>query len=132
MGRTRVFIIDDHEKVRAALLSTLGEDPDLQVVGTAGSADEVIQKALKFEPDVVLLDVKRSDGCGMRICRRILQRRPSIRVLVLTSYLDEREKEELQGLGAAAYLLKDLDVQELLRQIKLSTASGIHERSRGG
>ncbi len=132
MSRTRVLIIDDHEKVRAALLSTLGEDPGLQVVGTAGSADEAIEKTLRVEPDVVLLDVKRSDGCGMEICRRILQGRPSIRVLVLTSYLDEREKEELQVLGTAGYLLKDLDVQELLRQIRLSTASGIHEKSRGG
>lgn len=127
MRRTRVLIIDDHEKVLAALLSALEEEPDLEVTGTAGSTDESIEDALRFEPDVVLLDVKRSDGGGTEICRKIVQERPSTRVLVLTSYPDEREKENARAMGAVAYLLKDLDVQQLLRQIKAPRSGGTYE-----
>lgn len=118
MRRTRVLIIDDHKRVLAALLSALDAEPDLDVAGTAGSAPESIADALRFRPDVVLLEVKRDDGRGIDICRGIVQARPSTRVLILTSYPNEREQREVQATGAAAYLLKDLDQQELLRQIK--------------
>lgn len=117
-GPTRVLIIDDHERVRAALLANLGKDRELQVAAAAAATEGALEAALQFEPDVVLLDVKRTDGSGMEICQKIIGAQPGIRVLILTSYPDEREKGEIQALGAAAYLLKDLDLQELLQQIK--------------
>ncbi|MFQ5882578.1 MAG: response regulator transcription factor [Candidatus Methylomirabilales bacterium] len=132
MGRTRVLIIDDHERVRAALLAKLGRDRDLQVTGTAAATDGDLEEALRFEPDVVLLDVKRTDGNGIEICRKIVRERPWTRVLILTSYPDEREKGEVQAMGAGGYLLKDLDLQELLRQIKVPQASGVHGNTPGG
>lgn len=132
MGKTRVLIIDDHESVRAALLAKLGRDQDLHVKGTAGSGDGDLEESLIFEPDVVLLDVKRSDGGGIEICRKIIRERPSTRVLILTSYPDAREKAESRALGAAGYLLKDLDLQELLRQIKVHQGGGTHRGARGG
>ncbi len=114
-----VVIIDDHEKVRAALFAKLERDGDLQVIGTAASTDLDLEEALRFEPDVVLLEVKRSDGKGLEICHKIVRARPSTRVLILTSYPDAREKREVQMIGVAGYLLKDLDFQELLWQIKV-------------
>jgi DNA-binding NarL/FixJ family response regulator len=131
MSRTRVLIIDDHERVRAALLAKLERDGDLEVTGTAASSDRDLEEALRFEPDVVLLDVKRGDGGGIEICRKIVRERPSTRVLVLTSYPDEREKGETQAMGAVGYLLKDLDLQELLQQIKVPQGSGMHGNLRG-
>lgn len=125
--RTRVLIIDDHEKVLAALLSALEEEPDLQVAGTAGATHASIEGALRFEPDVVLLDVKRVDGGGAEICRRIVRERPSTQVLILTSYPDEREEQDARASGAAAYLLKDLDIQGLIRQIKARGGNRTHE-----
>jgi DNA-binding NarL/FixJ family response regulator len=80
---------------------------------------------------VVLLDVKRGDGGGIEICRKIVRERPSTRVLVLTSYPDEREQGETQAMGAVGYLLKDLDLQELLQQIKVPQGSGMHGNLRG-
>lgn len=131
MGQARVLIIDDHESVRGALVAKLARDRDLQVTGTAASTDGDLEEALGFEPDVVLLDVKRGDGGGIEICRKILRERPSARVLILTSFPDEREKGETQAMGAAGYLLKDLDLQELLWQIKVPQASGV-DKHRGG
>ncbi|MFQ5873251.1 MAG: response regulator transcription factor [Dehalococcoidia bacterium] len=118
MSCIRVLIVDDHEKVRPALIAKLGGEHDLQVMGTAASTDGELEEALQFEPDVVLLDVKRNDGEGLEICHRIVRARPSTRVLILTSYPDAREKREVLATGAAGYLLKDLDFQELLEQIK--------------
>lgn len=132
MGRTRVLIIDDHERVRSALLGKLRRDRELEVMGTAASTDGDFEAALMFGPDVVLLDGKRNDGNGMEICRKIVLARPGIRVLILTSYPDEREKAEIQALGAAGYLLKDLDLQGLLQQIKGPRASGVHGNPTGG
>jgi DNA-binding NarL/FixJ family response regulator len=131
MSRTRVLIIDDHERVRVALLAKLERDWDLHVTGTAASTDGDLEEALRFEPNVVLLDVKRGDGGGIEICRKIVRERPSTRVLVLTSYPDEREKGETQAMGAVGYLLKDLDLQELLQQIKVPQGSGMHGNLRG-
>lgn len=130
MRRTRVLIIDDHENVRAALLAKLKRDPDLLVMGTGASNGRDMEEALKCEPDVAVVEVKRGDGNGVAICRRIIRERPSTRVLILTSYPDERERQEVQALGAA-YLLKDLDVQELLRQIKVPPAGGTEGRPSG-
>lgn len=118
MRRTRVLVIDDHKRVLAALLSALDAEPDLDVAGTTGSTQESIADALSFQPDVVLLDVKREDGSGTEICRNIIRERPSTRVLILTSYPDEREKRAVHAVGAAAYLLKDLDIDGLVREIK--------------
>lgn len=127
MRRTRVLIIDDHKRVLAALLSALDAEPDLEVTGTAGSTHESIADARRFQPDVVLLDVKREDGGGTEICRNIVRERPSTRVLILTSYPDEQEKRDVHAVGAAAYLLKDLDVEGLVREIKARRIGEDHD-----
>ena len=117
MRQTRVLIVDDHESVRAALSARLSESRNLLVAATAAETDGDLAEAMKFEPDVVLLDVKRRHGSGLAICRTIVRQRPSARVLVLTSYSDEKEKAEVRAAGAAGYLLKTLDVTALLCEI---------------
>lgn len=129
--RTRVLIIDDHENVRAALAATLERERDLVVTATGAAGNGDIEEALRFEPDVVLLEVKRGDGSGLDICRRIVQARPAARVLVLTSYPDTREQAAARALGAA-YLFKDLDVHELMQRIRTPQARGVPEGPRGG
>ena len=114
MRQTRVLIVDDHESVRAALSDKLTKNREFQVAATAAETDGDLAKAMKFEPDVVLLDVKRRHGSGSEICRRIVRERPSARVLILTSYPDEVERAEVRAAGAVGYLLKDLDMRELL------------------
>ena len=118
MRPTRILIVDDHDSVRAALSAKLAEIPGLVVAATAAETDDNLAEAMKFAPDVVLLDVKRQRGSGLEICRRIVRERPTARVLVLTSYPDEAERAESCAAGAADYLLKDLDLEVLLRQIK--------------
>lgn len=115
--RTRVLIVDDHETVQAALTARLAASRDLEIAATTAASDDELVEALRFEPDVVLLDVKRRHGGGIGLCRRIIRERPSTRVLVLTSYPDETERSAVRAAGADGYLLKDLDLDELLHRI---------------
>ncbi len=71
MADLRVLIVDGHEKVRCQLAATLGREPGLEIVGTAGTGQEAMQQMRSFRPDLVLLDVKMDDGKGVETCRRI-------------------------------------------------------------
>ena len=74
--------------------------------------------ALSLHPDVVLLDPKMGNSRGTETCRKIIEGDPSIRILILTSYIDDGERLELMRSGASAYLLKDIDTRSLGAQIK--------------
>lgn len=116
--KTRLLIIDDHEKVRVELVSKLQRAPDLQIVGNCGGADEAVKLARDLQPDLVLLDVKMADKNGLQTCRRIAQASPKARILILTSYPDQEEKDGAYRAGARGYELKDIDSEGLIRRIR--------------
>ncbi len=116
--RTRLLIIDDHDKVRGEVVSQLRKTPDFHIVAESGDASEAERLATELQPDVVLLDVKMADRHGLQACRRIAQAAPTAYILVLTSYPDEDEKNEAYQAGARGYILKDIDSEGLIRQIK--------------
>ena len=110
---TTLFIIDDRESVRQALVRRLSRVPDIQVVGSAAASQDGIVQVQAAHPDVVLLEPKLGDGQGLATLRAIRAAHPSTRVIALTSYLDEFEREAALRLGAERYLLKDIDSQKL-------------------
>lgn len=112
-----LFIIDDRESVRRALAQRLSRVPGLQVVGTAGSSAEGIAHARALSPDVVLLEPKMGDGRGLDTLRALRAEQPAARVIILTSYLDEFERQAALRLGAERYLLKDIGSQKLVEAI---------------
>ncbi len=116
--RTRLLIIDDHNKVRGELVCHLRKTPDLHVVAESGESNEAVKLASELQPDVVLLDVKMADRNGLRTCRRIAQAAPEACILVLTSYPDEDEKSGVYQAGARGYVLKDIDLVGLIREIR--------------
>ena len=118
VGKIRLLIIDDRDTVRQALEERLGHAPEIELVGSAGSTAEGLQAVRALSPDVVLLEIKLADGSGLDTCRRILQASPSARVVVLTSYVDEAERQAAFQAGAASYVLKDIDSQLLIRAIE--------------
>jgi DNA-binding NarL/FixJ family response regulator len=117
MTAARVYIIDEHADVRTALAERLAREADLQVIGHSGDAEEAINIGKEEKPDIVLIEVKRSDGMGLEILRQLatLPHRP--RVAVLTTYPSSWEQEAAERAGAIAYLLKDIDSEELVRSI---------------
>ncbi len=117
----RVLIADDQSLVRAGFRLVLENHPDLEVVGEASNGHEAIHSAGRFQPDVVLMDIRMPELDGIAATREITSRHPA-RVLVLTTYdLDEYVYDALQA-GASGFLLKDTPPTQLVDGIRAVAA----------
>ncbi|MBB4904205.1 response regulator [Actinophytocola algeriensis] len=119
--RTRVVIVDDHTIVREGLRSILELEPDITVVGHAASPAEALSTVAATQPDVVLLDLKLDrDGpvTGLTLCGDLVARHPAASVVVLTTFHDRTLVMEALRRGAKGYVLKDVDVVDLLKIIR--------------
>jgi DNA-binding NarL/FixJ family response regulator len=114
----RVLIADDHPVVRAGLLGLLSAESDLEVVGEAGSGEEVVRLAAQLRPDVVLMDLRMPRLDGASATARIIAERPDARVVVLTTYDTDADILRAVEAGAAGYLLKDTPRQELANAVR--------------
>jgi DNA-binding NarL/FixJ family response regulator len=110
----RLLIVDDHEVVRQGLVSLLGRNTHFQVVAEAATAAEAVEQARRFEPDVVVMDVRLPDGSGVEACREIRAELPKTRVVMLTSYPDEEAVLSAIVAGASGYLLKQIRGRDLV------------------
>lgn len=119
MTSTSLFIIEEHDAVRCALEERLNRAPDLEVIGNTGKADEAIRLVEELNPDVVVIEVKRSDGLGLELIRLISIMHAAPKLAVLTSYPSFWERDAAHRSGACSYLLKNLDSEELIRHIAL-------------
>ncbi len=116
--RCRVLLADDHAVLRAGLRMLLSAEPDLEVVGEAGSGREAVAQAAELRPDVVLLDVTMPDMDGLEALPQIRAAAPDARVLVLTMHEDEAYLRRALQAGAAGYLLKKAADTELLSAVR--------------
>ncbi|RLU80627.1 DNA-binding response regulator [Streptomyces griseocarneus] len=118
----RVLLCDDHAVVRAGLLALIGSEPDIDVVGEAGSGEEAVAMAAKLRPDVVLMDLQLGPGIdGVEATRRIAA--TGVHVLVLTTYDTDADVTRAIAAGATGYLLKAERPEELFAAIR-SAAQG--------
>jgi DNA-binding NarL/FixJ family response regulator len=120
----RVLVVDDHAVVREGLRTFLGLQDGIAVVGEAADGDDAVDQARRLRPDVVLMDLTmpRRDGVeAMRELRRVL---PDARVVVLTSNATDSRLLSAVQAGAAGYLLKDVQPQELARAVRAAHAGG--------
>lgn len=114
----RVLIADDHSVVRQGLRMFLALDPELEVVGEASDGGQAIQLARALTPDVVLMDLLMPGTDGINATGTIRAQVPATQVLVLTSLLDDRSVVDAVQAGAAGYLLKDTQAEQLCAAIK--------------
>lgn len=117
-GVVTVFLVDDHEVVRRGLIDLLGADPELDVVGEAGSVAEAMARIPALRPDVAVLDVRLPDGNGIELCRDLLSRMPELRCLILTSFTSDEAMLDAILAGASGYIVKDIKGMELARAVK--------------
>ncbi|MET9320356.1 response regulator transcription factor [Streptomyces sp. NPDC003038] len=121
---TTILLCDDHIVVRAGLLALLGSEPDIEVLGEAGSGEEAVALAAKLRPDVVLMDLQLGEGIdGVEATRRITALPDPPHVLVLTTYDTDADITRAIGAGATGYLLKAERPEELFAAIH-SAAQG--------
>ena len=114
----RLLVVDDHEVVRQGLVSLLDRREHFQVVAEAGTAAEAVEMARKFEPDLVVMDVRLPDGSGIEACREIRAEFPATRVVILTSYPDEEAVLSAIIAGASGYLLKQIRGRDLISSLE--------------
>jgi DNA-binding NarL/FixJ family response regulator len=113
-----VYLVDDHEVVRRGLIDLLSVDPDLDVIGQAGSVTQALAQIPALKPDVAVLDVRLPDGNGIELCRDLLSRMPNLRCLMLTSFTSDEAMLDAILAGASGYVVKDIKGMELARAIK--------------
>jgi two-component system response regulator DevR len=114
----KVFLVDDHEVVRRGLADLLASDPELEVIGDAGSVSEAKVRIAASKPDVAVLDVRLPDGSGIELCRDLLSDLPELRCLMLTSFTSDEAMLEAILAGASGYVIKDIRGMELAQAIK--------------
>jgi len=114
----KVLICDDQEIVCEGLERILGSDPEIKVVGVANDGSEALEKLEHLHPDLVLMDLKMPVMNGIIATRKIREKWPDVRVLVLTTYDDDEWLFDAIRSGASGYLLKDRPRSELIKAIK--------------
>ena len=118
----RVLLVDDHAVVREGLRAFLELQEGIAVVGEAADGIEAIEGATRLRPDVILMDLVMPELDGVSAMRSLRERLPEARVIVLTSFLDDDKLLPALRAGAAGYLLKNAEPQEVARAIRAATA----------
>jgi len=118
-----VFLLDDHEIVRMGVRELLEAEPDILVVGEAGTAASALARIPALRPDVAILDVRLPDGDGVTVCRQIRSSMPEVACLMLTSYADDQALIDAVLAGAAGYVLKEIRGTDLVGAVR-TVASG--------
>ena len=119
-----VFLVDDHELVRRGVAELLEAEPDLQVVGEAGSVGEALLRLPALHPSVAVLDVRLPDGNGVELCREIRSLLPGTACLMLTSFTDDQALFDAVLAGASGYVVKDVRGADLVGAVRTVGAGG--------
>jgi two-component system, NarL family, response regulator DevR len=114
----QVLLVDDHEVVRRGLRELLGDEPDIEVIAEASSADEALAVAMHVEPDVAVVDVRLGDGDGVTLCRELRSKPNPPKCLVLTAFDDEEAMVGAIMAGASGYLLKQVRGQDVVNAVR--------------
>jgi DNA-binding NarL/FixJ family response regulator len=117
MTATRVLLVDDHAIVREGLRALLDQTESLTIVGEASDGSEALELAARLQPDVVLMDLKMPGLPASDAIRAIRAQYPATQVLVLTSYAEDVQVEEVLRAGALGYVLKNIVAADLVRAI---------------
>ena len=114
----RVIVVDDHQLVRIGTRRLLEDIPGIEIVGEAGTGEEAVELVKQHKPDVVLMDIQMPGIGGLEATRRCLRAHPEVKILAVTIYEDEPYPSKLLNVGAAGYLTKRADVDEMLLAIR--------------
>jgi DNA-binding NarL/FixJ family response regulator len=120
----KVFLLDDHEVVRRGVAALLEAEPDIEVVGEAGTAAQAIARVPALRPDVAVLDVRLPHGDGITVCRELRSRMPELACLMLTSFTDEEALVDAVMAGASGYVLKQIHGSDLVGAVRTVAAGG--------
>jgi len=118
----RVVLVDDHALVRQGFRRILEDDPDIEVVGEAGSGLDAVALVKKSDPDVVVMDMSMPEMNGLHATMELVKQRPGTKVLILSMYSDEQYVRNALDAGAKGYILKSAIENDLTRAVKAVAA----------
>ena len=118
MSPIRVFIAEDHPMVRQGLIALLSSAPDIDVIGSAANGLEAVTALQSLQPDITLIDLRMPQLGGVEVIRRVRTVNPAARFIVLTTFDGDEDIYRAMQAGAKAYLLKGMEVEELLAAIR--------------
>jgi DNA-binding NarL/FixJ family response regulator len=118
MDVIRVLVVDDHELVRKGITRMLNDEKGIEVLAEASTGEQAIVLARQLQPDVVLMDVKMPGIGGIEATRKIVKALPGVQVLALSVYEEEPFPSRLLKAGAAGFLSKGAELDEMLRAIR--------------
>ncbi len=122
----RLIIADDHAVVREGLAAMLEDEPDMQVAGLVGTGRDAVALVRQQQPDIALLDITMPDMNGLDATREIVADQAAVKVLILTMHEEEAFFFEAIRAGAAGYVLKGADSEELLSAIRAVHEGGVY------
>ena len=125
MEKIKVLLADDHAVLRAGLKTLFEAQPDIEVVAEAANGDEAVSKSLETAPDIILLDITMPGLSSVEATRKIKERNPELKILVLTMHEDESYLHQMLHAGADSYVPKKAADSELLSAIR-ATYRGEH------
>lgn len=115
----KVLTVDDHDLVRKGIAAILSTEPEIDLVGEAGSGREAIRLFDQLHPDVTLMDLRLGDMTGIEVTREIRRKHPEAKILALTSYDGDQDIYKALDAGVRGYLLKEVVHSEIVRGIKM-------------
>jgi DNA-binding NarL/FixJ family response regulator len=118
MEKIRVLLVDDHSVVRMGMMTLINDQPEMETVGEAGTAEEALGAVEELRPDVVLMDIRLPGESGITATQEITQKYPETKVVILTSYADDELIFRAVRAGAKGYVLKQVGNEELLEAIR--------------
>ena len=122
----RVLIVDDHAVVRTGLRVFLDLQPDIEVVGEAADGSEGVALARRLEPDVILMDLLMPNMDGITAIGRVKADRPETEIVTMTSFIEEDKVTAALEAGAAGYVLKDAEAEEVAAAVRAAYAGEVH------
>lgn len=118
MPHLRILLADDHEIVRLGLRSLLERQPGYEVIAEAESGAEAVARAIEFEPNIVLMDIRMPGMSGVEACEQITRKVPNAKVIMLTAYAEDEMLFSAIRAGAAGYVLKQVGSNDLIKAIE--------------
>lgn len=114
----RVVFVDDHEMVRIGVSAYLSAQPDIEVVGEAGDGEKGVELALELRPDIILMDLVMEGMDGIEATRRIIEKWPDAKIIIVTSFLDDEKVYPALEAGATSYMLKTSKASEIADAVR--------------
>lgn len=123
---TRLLLVDDHAVVRSGLRMLLENEPEIEIIGEAGNAEEAIEAAVRLKPNLILMDIGLPDLSGIDATREIKKRLPEVSIVALTIHEDEEYFFKMLEAGASGYVPKRAAPEELLTAIRTAASGQVY------